>query len=142
MRKVKIEICDANGEQVTVAMSGQVTKERLMQILTVFEDINNADNKHNQQQAIIKTAKDKMLDVIKTNLGKIWFTSKDLSLLYMDRYHEPVKSSTISTYLTRLYSNGYLERKGNRSCWQYRVVMPISTKNVDVKDLVKDLQKE
>ncbi len=60
MRKVKIEICDTNGEQVTVAMSGQVTKEKLMQILTVFEGMNNNDAKNNRQQVVVKTAKDKI----------------------------------------------------------------------------------
>jgi len=142
MKKIKIEICDTNGELVTVAMSGQVSKERLMQILNIFEGINNKDESIIKQQDHIKTAKDKILDVIKFDLSKVWFTSKDLSLLHINKYHEPIKSSTISTYLARLFSNGYLERKGNRACWQYHVISALSTKNVNVNALVNDLQKE
>jgi hypothetical protein len=129
MKKLKIEICDGNGDQVTVAMSGSVSKERILQIIDLF------DNKDDQKTLVVnnvtKTAMDKLLDLIKSQLSKSWFTSKDLSLMYREQYHESIKPSTISTYLTRLYNNGYLERNGNRSCWQYRVVTTISPKNVE-----------
>ncbi len=141
MKRVKIEICDNNGELVTVAMSGQVSKERLMQILEVF-DGDNCSLKQHDGASTSKTSKDKMLDVINAQLTKAWFTSKDLSLLYMERYHEPIKSSTISTYLSRLYSNGYLERNGNRSCWQYRLVLRLKNERREVNEFVETLRKK
>ena len=129
MKKLKIEICDGNGDQVTVAMSGSVSKERILQIINLF------DNKDEQKTPMInnvtKTAMNKALDLIKSQLNKSWFTSKELSLMYHEQYHESIKPSTISTYLTRIYNNGYLERNGNRSCWQYRVITTISPKNVE-----------
>jgi hypothetical protein len=129
MKKLKIEICDSNGDQVTVAMSGSVSKERILQIINLF------DNKNEQKIPIVnnvtKTTMNKALDLIKSQLNKSWFTSKDLSLIYCEQYHESIKPSTISTYLTRMYNNGYLERNGNRSCWQYRVITTISPKNVE-----------
>ena len=129
MKKLKIEICDGNGDQVTVAMSGSVSKERILQIINLF------DNKDEQKTPMInnvtKTAMNKALDLIKSQLNKSWFTSKELSLIYREQYHESIKPSTISTYLTRIYNNGYLERNGNRSCWQYRVITSISPKNVE-----------
>ncbi|MBM5804788.1 MAG: hypothetical protein FJZ49_01775 [Candidatus Verstraetearchaeota archaeon] len=138
MKKLKIEFCDGNGEQVTVAMSGSVSKERLYQIINLF----NTNDDHNPPAAshVTKTAMAKILDLIKSQLSKSWFTSKDLSLMYMEQYHESIKPSTVSTYLTRLYNNGYLERNGNRSCWQYRVVTTISAKNVE--NIIKDLSKK
>jgi hypothetical protein len=141
MKRVKIEICDNNGELVTVAMSGQVSKERLMQILDVFEADDFPLKQHDEGKTS-KTSKDKMLDVINAQLTKAWFTSKDLSLLYIERYHEQIKSSTVSTYLSRLYSNGYLERNGNRSCWQYRLVTRLNNERHEVTEFVETLRKK
>lgn len=141
MKRVKIEICDNNGELVTVAMSGQVSKERLMQILDVFES-NDFPMKQHDEGNTSKTSKDKMLDVINAQLTKAWFTSKDLSLLYIERYHEQIKSSTVSTYLSRLYSNGFLERNGNRSCWQYRLVTRLNREQHEVSEFVETLRKK
>jgi len=138
MKKLKIEFCDGKGEQVTVAMSGPVSKERLWQIIGLFD--NNDDRKAPAVSNVTKTAMNKILDLIKSQLSKSWFTSKDLSLMYAEQYHESIKPSTVSTYLTRLYNNGYLERNGNRSCWQYRVVMRISTEHVE--NIIGDLNQK
>jgi len=134
---MKIEFCDGNGEQVTVAVSGQFSKERLLQIIGLF------DNNQYQQSSIpvTKTSMDKITDLIKTKLNNSWFTSKDISLIYKEQHRENIKSSTISTYLTRLYNNGYIERKGNRSCWQYKLIINFAADN-NVKTFINDLNKK
>jgi hypothetical protein len=135
MKKLKIEICDGNGDQVTVAMSGSVSKKRILQIIDLFD--NKDDQKIPAVNNVTKTAMDKLLGLIKSKSSKSWFTSKNLSLMYREQYHESIKPSTMSTYLTRLYNDGYLERNGNRSCWQYHVVMTIYPKNV--KKIIEDI---
>ena len=137
MKKMKIEFCDGNGEQVTVAVSGQFSKERLLQIIGLF------DNNQYQQPTIpvTKTSMDKIIDLIKNKLNNSWFTSKDISLIYTEQHRDNIKSSTISTYLTRLYNNGYIERKGNRSCWQYKLIINFAADN-DVKTFINDLNKK
>lgn len=137
MKKMKIEFCDGNGEQVTVAVSGQFSKERLLQIIGLF------DNNQYQQPSmpVTKTSMDKIIDLIKNKLNNSWFTSKDISLIYTEQHRDNIKSSTISTYLTRLYNNGYIERKGNRSCWQYKLIINFAADN-DVKTFINDLNKK
>jgi AAA15 family ATPase/GTPase len=137
MKKMKIEFCDGNGEQVTVAVSGQFSKERLLQILGLF------DNNQYQHTSlpITQTSMDKIIDLIKTKLNNSWFTSRDISLIYTEQHREHIKSSTISTYLTRLYNNGYIERKGNRSCWQYKLIINFAADN-DVKTFINNLNKK
>ena len=130
MKRIKIEICDTNGEQITVALSGQTAKDKLLKILQI---IDNETTVQTPTSTTTKTTKEKLLDVITEDLSKVWFTSKDLSLLFQERFHEPIKPSTISTYLTRLYSNGYLERKGNRACWQYRLVSDLPADKIDLR---------
>jgi hypothetical protein len=137
MKKMKIEFCDGNGEQITVAVSGQFSKERLLQIIGLF------DNNQYQQSSIpvTKTSMDKITDLIRTKLNNSWFTSKDISLIYKEQHCENIKSSTISTYLTRLYNNGYIERKGNRSCWQYKLIINFAADN-NIKTFINDLNKK
>lgn len=134
MRKLKIEFCDENGEQVTVALSGALSKEKLFKLLELF-DINERAVANTKT---LKTIRDKILNIINSKLNNSWFTSKELASIYFEQYHESIKPSTISTYLSRLYNNGYLERNGNRSCWQYRLVTKTS-KNVEtfIKELYK-----
>ncbi|MEN3051374.1 MAG: hypothetical protein ABC596_06160, partial [Candidatus Methanosuratincola petrocarbonis] len=104
-------------------LSGQTAKDKLLKILQIID--NETPTPPTTTSTVTKTTKDKLLDVIATDLSKVWFTSKDLSLLFQERFHEPIKPSTISTYLTRLYSN--------RACWQYRLVSNISADKIDLK---------
>lgn len=136
MKRLKVEFCDENGEQVTVAVSGQHAKERLMQIIGLFE--NNESSTLLENKNVTMTAMQKIIEVIRIKANNVWFMSKDVSLLYNDVYHEAIKPSTISTYLSRLYVNGYLERKGNRSCWQYHLLVNYTPNDVD--NMIKDLQ--
>lgn len=142
MRKIKIELCDNDGEQVTLSLSGHFSSERLISLLHLLDDNLYTKSANKNGQTVVKTVKDKILDLIKNELSKIWFTGKDLSLLYVDKYGELIKQSTVSTYLMRLYAGGYLERKGNRSCWQYRLITNIQPSNNQIKEFVSSLQKE
>ena len=138
MKKIKVEFCDGNGEQVTVAVSGQFSKEKILQIIDLFDKGASSGSKFNTQ--VTKTSMDKIIDLIKTKLNGTWFTSKDISLMYEDQHHNSIKPSTISTYLTRLYNNGYIERKGNRSCWTYKLVVNLPRRNVG--SIIDDLKQK
>jgi AAA15 family ATPase/GTPase len=137
MKKIKVEFCDGNGDQVTVAVSGQFSKEKILQIIDIFDK--GISTKSNFNCQVTKTSMDKIIELIKTRLSSSWFTSKDVSLMYAEQYHEPIKPSTISTYLTRLYTNGYIERKGNRACWTYKLVLNF---HGNVGSLIDDLKQK
>jgi hypothetical protein len=137
MKRLRVEFCDENGESVTVAVSGQHAKDRLLQIINLFD---SSESLNHHEDNVTMTSMQKIIEMIRTKANAIWFTGKDLSLLYAEKYHETIKPSTISTYLSRLYTNGYLERKGNRSCWQYRLLVNYAPNDVD--NMVKDLQKK
>jgi hypothetical protein len=136
MKKLKVEFCDENGELVTVALSGQFSKERILQVIDLFDTHNGQDRVN--KISTTRTSMENIIDLIKIKFNENWFTSKDISGSYREQYHTTVKSSTISTYLTRMYNNGYLERKGNRTCWQYHLMTSISTDTVG--SLLDDLK--
>lgn len=53
---------------------------------------------------------------------KGWFTSSETQRIYEAAFGEPVRLSTISTYLASLHVDGILERKGSRAKREYRVL--------------------
>ena len=54
-----------------------------------------------------------------------WFTSLDIQRSYYEITHEKLSLSTVSTYLSRMYQNDILDRKGNRTQRRYRLKTPI-----------------
>lgn len=125
MRKLKIEFSDKNGHKVTIICNGNFDKEKIMKLFEIFEV------KEQQRTSSRKTIKENILDIIFQELKDVWFTSKDVALIYSRKFNESIKPSTISTYLSRLYDEGYVERVGNRNGWQYRLILKSSTKSIE-----------
>ncbi len=71
--------------------------------------------------------KEKLLMLIKQNYRYGSFASRDVQELYESEYGEEVKLSTISTYLTRLYEDGMLDRQGSRKRREFRLIKFIET---------------
>ncbi len=74
------------------------------------------------------TIKERLRLFLKFEFRNLWFTSIQVKDKYEGQYGEEIKISTVSTYLTRLYNEGFLERRGNRVEREYHVI------DVDVED--------
>ena len=74
------------------------------------------------------TIKERLRLFLKFEYRNLWFTSIQVKGKYERQYGEEIKISTVSTYLTRLYNEGFLERRGNRVERDYHVI------DVDVED--------
>ena len=57
-----------------------------------------------------------------------WFTSLDIQRSYYEITREKLSLSTVSTYLSRMYQNDILERRGNRTQRRYTLKTPIEDK--------------
>ncbi|MCS7097573.1 MAG: hypothetical protein NZ922_01125 [Candidatus Methanomethyliaceae archaeon] len=125
MRKLKIEFCDGSGNKITVVCNGGIEKERIVKLLEIFEI------KKQERTTSRRTIRDNILEIIFNDLKDVWFTSKDVAMIYFRKFNENIKPSTVSTYLSRLYDEGYFERIGNRNCWQYRLIPKTSTKSIE-----------
>lgn len=51
-----------------------------------------------------------------------WFNSLQVKERYDAQYNKDIKISTVSTYLSRMCGDGFLERKGNRVSREYRAI--------------------
>ena len=68
------------------------------------------------------TIKERLRLFLKFEFRGLWFTSPQVKEKYERQYGEEIKLSTVSTYLTRLYNEGFLERRGNRVEREYHVI--------------------
>ncbi len=68
------------------------------------------------------TIKERLTLFLKFEFRGQWFTSQTVKESYERQYGEEIKLSTVSTYMTRLTGEGFLERRGNRVERQYHVV--------------------
>ncbi|NHV46123.1 MAG: BlaI/MecI/CopY family transcriptional regulator [Candidatus Verstraetearchaeota archaeon] len=122
MRKLKIEYSNKNGNKITIIYNGNLSKERILKLIEFFET-----NDENKPQSMKTTLRERILNIIFNEFCNVWFTSKDVINVYTKKYDESIKPSTISTYLSRLYDNGYLERVRDKNCWKYRIISKTST---------------
>jgi len=68
------------------------------------------------------TIKERLRLFLKFEFKSLWFTTVQVKEKYEAQYGEEIKTSTVSTYLTRLYNEGFLERRGNRVEREYHVI--------------------
>ncbi|TGC10643.1 hypothetical protein [Methanolobus halotolerans] len=58
---------------------------------------------------------------LKYEYPRVWFSSQDVQQQY-ERIYGPIKQSTVSTYLSRMFQKRLLERRGNRTQREYRYI--------------------
>lgn len=128
MERWRVERILPDGTKITVTIEGKVTSKKVHQLLDLFEiltPIDVTEKAHfspSEKNTLTLGFKPKLSSLIVNFFGKgEWFKSKDVQKLFEDVYNEKVKLSTVSTYLSRLFYSGYLERRGGRAEREYRV---------------------
>ncbi len=58
---------------------------------------------------------------LKYEYPRVWFSSQDIQQHY-EKIYGPIKLSTVSTYLSRMFGKDLLERRGNRTQREYRYI--------------------
>lgn len=69
------------------------------------------------------TIKDRLKLFLKFEYRTAWFGTVDVKERYERQYGEEIKISTVSTYLSRLHNEGFLERRGNKVEREYRIIV-------------------
>ncbi|NOZ76439.1 MAG: hypothetical protein GXO65_01925, partial [Euryarchaeota archaeon] len=65
------------------------------------------------------TQKEKVFLLLKHGHPDSWVRSQDIQKEYEIVYGEDIQLSSVSTYLSRYYNDGQLQRRGNRAQWEY-----------------------
>jgi hypothetical protein len=123
--KIRIEIEDGGMKSIH-EFEGQLVRDRVIDFLTaadVFKETEPAieppmDEAEDYDRG--RTLRDRLEKFIRYEFQDTWFSSQELR----DRYEtvsDDIKLSTVSTYLSRMYHDNILERKGNRNNRRYRL---------------------
>ena len=121
-RKLRIEVYDWEGNKYTITFEGKVTRDKVVQLFDLVElmgGVSDSDLDWRDPSEISRFEKVKLL--IERNFPVVWFRSVDVKFAYEQEYGEPIKLSTVSTYLARLFKRGFLVRRGPPNSRQYRL---------------------
>lgn len=131
-RKIRVELFDSDGNRYTIAFEGQVTRDKALRLLDLVELLGGVPSEGPSVTSAPATPNralsrfEKVQLVIQKNFPLIWFSSKDIQLVYEQELKEPVSLSTVSTYLSRMASKGLLLRTGTSNNLKYKTAPNIS----------------
>ena len=129
-KKIKIEVEDAEGDKYNLSLEGNMSKEKVMNVMELMEAINNGkseptefNNYHtpNQLQQNLNSLSSKIWWIVESKFPFTSFTSTDILEMYSDEYNEPIKLDVIATYLSRYHKKGKLLRSKGGKEWIYKL---------------------
>ena len=119
-KKIKIELEDEEGTKFTLALEGKVSRDKLLKAVDMLEVMDVPLDKETAKAPNDGTFFGKVSTLIETTFASGDFSSSDIARQFEVRYNQPVRLSTISTYLSRLADKDYLRRERFGNTWVYR----------------------
>ncbi|MCW4018494.1 MAG: hypothetical protein NWF00_07450 [Candidatus Bathyarchaeota archaeon] len=126
-RKMRVELFDSEGNRYTVAFEGQITRDKALRLLDLVELLGGMPGENPTSAAVgthvaaQSSRFEKVRAVVQKNFPLVWFSSKDIQAFYEQELKEPISLSTVSTYLSRMATKGFLVRTGSASNLKYKV---------------------
>jgi len=118
-KRIKIEVEDEEGTKYTLALAGKVSRDKLMKAVEMLEIMDiPMDYPHRIPDQ--GTFFGKVITLLETEFAAGDFSSSDVARGFEEKYNQPVKLSTISTYLARLVEKQYIKRERFGNSWVYR----------------------
>ena len=127
-RRIKVEFEDSDGGKYTLALSGALSRDKVLRLIDMVQLMDNSEHNEETSFKSSDTTFSKLYQLLEKRFPLGNFTSTDLLEAYEDEYQQPIKLSTISTYLSRFTDRGILARQRISSGWSYKRVR-ISTPN-------------
>lgn len=132
-KRMRIEIFDQDGNRYTVALEGKVTREKALCLLDIVELLGGVHEKQGLESSTLITSKfDKTQLVLQEYFPFKWFSSRDVLHAYEQHFDETICLSTISTYLSRLASRGFLLTKGPANHKRYRMMSRLAQNKMEI----------
>ncbi len=120
-KRIKIELEDEDGTKYTLALEGKVSRDKLMKAVDMLE-IMDVPLEHDIKPPDEGTFLGKVMILLETTFSSGDFSSSDVAREFEEKHNQPVRLSTISTYLSRLAEKQYLKRERFGNSWVYRRV--------------------
>jgi len=120
-KKIRIELEDDEGTKYTLALEGAVSRDKLMKAMDMLE-VMDVPLERSHRSPDEGTFFGKVQTLLETTFAAGDFSSSDVAREFEDKYSQPVKLSTISTYLSRLSDRQYIKRERFGNSWVYHRV--------------------
>lgn len=121
-KKIKIEIEDEEGTRYTLALEGKVSRDKILKAVDMLDVMDVPLDQGVERPGSDGTFYGKVSSLIEAGFSTAEFSSSDVARELEERHNEPVRLSTVSTYLARLVEKGYLRRERFGNSWVYRRV--------------------
>ncbi|MDV3244634.1 MAG: BlaI/MecI/CopY family transcriptional regulator [Nitrososphaerales archaeon] len=121
-KKIRIEFEDDEGTKYTLALEGSVSRDKILKAVDMLEVMDVPIDRNIEKPPSEGTFYGKVMTLIENGFSTAEFSSSDVTREFDERYNQPVRLSTVSTYLSRLAEKGYLRRERFGNSWVYRRV--------------------
>ena len=118
-KRIRIDMEDADGAKYDIKLEGNVTRDK---VLKIFEMMDLMNIEEEQEITNIDSIGAKIWHIVDKFFPMGKFTSTNILEKYEDEYHEPVKLSIISTYLSRFSTKGKINRVRTGREWTYQTI--------------------
>jgi hypothetical protein len=119
-KRVRIELEDEDGTKYTLALEGKVSRDKLMKAVDMLEIMDVPLDHGYRKPPDERTFFGKVMVLMETAFLSGDFSSSDVARELEERYNQPVRLSTVSTYLARLAERQYIHRERFGNSWVYR----------------------
>jgi len=124
----KVEFRDRWGTKYKLVAEGKLTGEKIRRLLEIANLLSVISEEEEgltvgPPPPTEMTVYERLQLVIERYFPDGWFTARDVRAAYEEEFGEPVKPSTVSTYLARMVERGLLARAGPPSNRRYRLVV-------------------
>jgi hypothetical protein len=133
-KKMRVELYDNNGNRYTITFEGQITRDKALQLFDLIELLGGLPSGTIgwKEDATGISKFERIQNLVRKLFPLVWFSSKDVQQAYEQEFKEPITLSTVSTYLSRMCSRGFLIVDSDLNVKRYRTVAVLSQKTVDL----------
>ena len=127
--KVRFEVYDESGEKYTIDFKGHITRDKATRLLDLVELLGGMREFGNELEWAWNKKKMTKFERVRLTIEKdfrlTWFSSREVQSAYEEEFSNPIRLSTVSTYLSRLTDRGFLVRNGQGKSVRYKPVTGI-----------------
>jgi hypothetical protein len=134
--EIKINMDEKSGKITNISFNGDLSSDAVGQAMQYMKNMleHNDQSRGARQPSVMAkdiddlsaerlTIKDRLKLFLKFEYRTTWFGTIDVKDRYERQYGEEIKISTVSTYLSRLHNEGFLERRGNKVEREYKIAV-------------------
>jgi len=124
---MRVELFDSEGNRYTLAFEGQITRDKALRLLDLVELLGGMPgetpnvNAGNAPSVNTSSRFEKVRSVVQKSFPLVWFSSKEIQSVFEQDLKEPISLSTVSTYLSRMATKGWLLRNGGPNNLKYKI---------------------